>query len=99
MDFVCKQQQCTPIIHYKGEIYNRISVIDMTIKLGPSTNPITKIFRAELQLCKQQHTPTAIKMCFHVSLNISNTLVDLYMKLHKNVDFDGLMCTHLFTCF
>ena len=32
---------------------------DMTIKLGPSTIPITKIFTTELHVCKQQHTPTA----------------------------------------
>ena len=32
---------------------------DMTLKLGPSTNPITDMFTTELNVCKQQHTPTA----------------------------------------
>ena len=31
----------------------------------------------------------------HVSLNISNTLVDMYMKLHTHLDFDGPICTVL----
>ena len=39
--------------------YNRIPVIDMTIKLGPSTNHITNMFTTELHVCKQQHTPIA----------------------------------------
>ena len=65
-------------------------MIDMTIKHGPSTNPITKMFTTELHVCKQQQTP---KMFFHVSLNISNTLVD-----HKHLDFDGLKCRHVFKC-
>ena len=34
-------------------------MIDMTIKVGPSTNPITDMFRTELNVCKQQQTPTA----------------------------------------
>ena len=29
------------------------------IKLGPSINPITNMFKTELHACKQQHTPTA----------------------------------------
>ena len=47
--------------------YNRIPVIDMIIKLGPSTNPITNMFKTELHVCKQQHTPTDGPMCTHVS--------------------------------
>ena len=39
--------------------------------------------------------PQLIKMCFAF---FSNTLVDMYMKLHKHVDFHALMCTYLFTC-
>ena len=66
----------------------------MTIKLGPSTNPITSMFTTELHVRKQQHTPRA-NQNFHVSLNISNTLVDMYMK---HVDFDGPTCSHVFTC-
>ena len=31
-----------------------------------------------------------------VSLNISNTLVDMYMKLPKHLAFDGPICTHVF---
>ena len=44
-------------IHYKGEILwqYRIPVIDMTIKLGPSTNHITNLFTTELHAFKQQH--------------------------------------------
>ena len=61
-------------------------MIDMTIKHGPNTNPITEMFKTELHAFKQQHTPTANKNLFHVSLNISNTLADTYMKLHKYVD-------------
>ena len=68
-------------------------MIDMTIKLCPSTNPITSMFITELHVCKQQHTPD-----FYMFLNMSNTLVDMYMKLHKHVDFDGQMCTHVFAC-
>ena len=34
-------------------------MIDMTIKLGPSTNPITSMYKTELHVCKQQQTPTA----------------------------------------
>ena len=71
-------------------------MIDIAIKLGPSTNHITNMFKTELHVCKQQHTPTAL---FLVSFNISNTLVHtMYMKLHKHVDFDGPMCTHVFKC-
>ena len=33
-------------------------MIDMTIKLGQSTNPITNMYTNELHVCKQ-HTPTA----------------------------------------
>ena len=33
-------------------------MVDMTIKLGPSTNPITEMFATELHVCKQQQTPT-----------------------------------------
>ena len=61
---VCKQcslpvnnNKVTPILHYKGEIllhnYNRIPMIDMTIKLGQSTNPITNMNTTELHVFKQ----------------------------------------------
>ena len=33
-------------------------MIDMTIKPGPSNNPITNMFTTELHVCKQQQTPT-----------------------------------------
>ena len=71
-------------------------MIDMTIKLSSSTNHTTNMFTTELHICKQQ----LITCLFHVSLNISNTLVDIvmYMKLHKILDFDGPMCTHVFKC-
>ena len=68
--------------------YNRIPVLDTTIKLGPSTKPITNMFKTELHVCKQQHTPMANKMSFPC---FSNTLVDMYMKLHKHLGFDGPM--------
>ena len=34
-------------------------MIDMTIKLGQSTNPITNMNITELHVFKQQHMPTA----------------------------------------
>ena len=34
-------------------------MIDMAIKLGPSTDPLTNMFKTELHICKQKHTPTA----------------------------------------
>ena len=34
-------------------------MVDMTIKLSPSTNPITNMCTTELHVCKQQQTPTA----------------------------------------
>ena len=34
-------------------------MIDMAIKLGPSTDPLTNMLKTELHVCKQQHTPTA----------------------------------------
>ena len=43
--------------------------------------------------------PQLIEMSFPVSLNISNALVDMYMKVHKNREFDDPMCTHVFKCF
>ena len=39
-----------------------------------------------------------LKYLLHVSLNISNTLVDMYMKLHKHLGFNGPKCTHVFKC-
>ena len=54
-----KKQQCTPVIHYKGEItlaYNRTPVVGMTIKVCPSANPFTTTYTTELHVCKQQHT-------------------------------------------
>ena len=33
--------------------------MDMTIKLGPSTNPVIGMFTTELNVCKQQQTLTA----------------------------------------
>ena len=69
-------------------------MIDMTFKPGPST---INMYTTELHVCKQQHMPTAnLKCLLHASLNILNTLVDMYMKLHKHLDFDGPICTHVF---
>ena len=48
-------------------------MLDMNIKLGQSTNPITNMFQAELNVCKQQHTPTANKNVFSMFLSISQT--------------------------
>ena len=67
-------------------------MIDMTIKLGPSTNPFPNMITTELHVCKQQHMPTASFPSFYC-----NTLVDImYMKVHKHLGFDGSMCTHVF---
>ena len=71
-------------------------MVDMTFKLGPSINPITNMYTTELHICKQQHPPTANKCLLHVSLNISNTLVDMCMKLHKHLDIDGPISTRVF---
>ena len=103
LQFPCKQQQCNPIIHYKGGILLHITgyPVDMTIKLCPSTSPITSTFTTELHVCKQQHsTPTGNYVIYllQVTLNISNILVDMYMKLHRYRDFNGpitLMCSHV----
>ena len=71
----------------------------MTMKLDPRTNHITSMSTTELHVFEQQHTPIAKLTClFHVSLNISNTIADMYIKLHKYLDFDGPMCTHVFKC-
>ena len=73
-------------------------MIDMTIKLGQSTNSITNMYTTELHVCKQQRMPTA-NCLLHVSLNISNNLVGMYMKLHKHhtyIEFDGSICTCVF---
>ena len=66
---VCKQcslpvnnNKATPTINYKGEILLHITgypMIDMTTKLGQSTDPITNMYTSELHVCKQQHMPTA----------------------------------------
>ena len=69
-------------------------MIDMIIKLGPSTNPSQLSY---LFVNNNRHTQL-IKMVFHVFLNISNTLVDMYMKLHKHLHFDGPMYTHVLKC-
>ena len=77
----------------------RIPVIDVTIKLGPSNNSICNMLTTELHVCKKQQHPQLIKMSFHLSLNISSTLVDMYMKLHKHVNLIAqypLMCS--FVC-
>ena len=44
----------------EGEILLHITgyPVDMTIKLGQSTNLITNMFSTELHVCKQQQTPT-----------------------------------------
>ena len=64
---VCKQcslrvnNNKATLVLKRGDIfaYNRIPMIDMTIKLGQSTNPITNMYTTELHVFKQQHTPTA----------------------------------------
>ena len=62
---VCKQcslrinnNNAFPQYIIKGT-YFRIPMVDMTIKLGQSTNPITNMNTTELHDCKQQHMPTA----------------------------------------
>ena len=41
-----------------------IPIVDMTIKLCPSTNPITTTYTSELHVCKQQHTSfTCFSQC------------------------------------
>ena len=51
--------------HYRGDIpldiANRIPVVDMNIKLCPSTLPITSMFTTEC-MCKQQQTSQYIIM-------------------------------------
>ena len=44
------------------------------------------------------HAHSQLKCLLHVSLNISNTLVDMYMKLHKHLESNGSMCSHVFKC-
>ena len=39
--------------------YNRIPMVDMTIKLGTSIKPITNMYTTGLNVCKQQQTHTA----------------------------------------
>ena len=54
--------KASPTIHLKGDTlhnYNRTPVLGITIKLAPSTNPITTMFTTPLHICKQQQTPTA----------------------------------------
>ena len=41
-------------------------MIDMTIKLGPSTNHITNLFTTELHVCKQQHNYLENKKFFEL---------------------------------
>ena len=55
--------------------YNRIPVIDKTIKLCLiNTNPITNMFTTELHVFKHQQTLTSNLKCpFYVSLDISNS--------------------------
>ena len=74
--------------------YNRIPVVDITVKLCQSTNPTTAMFIPKLHVCKQQHTHSWLKCLFHVSL-ISNTLIGMYLKFHKHLGFDGPKCTHV----
>ena len=78
--------------------YNRIPIVDMTIKLCPSTNPITTTHATQLHVINNNINPQLIKISLHVSLNILNTLVDMYVKLHKHLDFDGQKYTHVFKC-
>ena len=51
---VCKQS--TLRVNNNNALHNMIPVVDMTIKLCPSTNSITTTYRSELHVCKQQHT-------------------------------------------
>ena len=63
-----------PTLVIKGDTfaYNRIPVIDMTIKLCPSTNPITATYTTELHVCKQQYTSFT---CFSRYLKHTNRYV------------------------
>ena len=66
-------------------------MVDMTIKLCPSTNPIT------IQHIQLSYMFVNNKIpILHVSLDISTTLVDMCIKLHKYLGFDGQKCTHVF---
>ena len=70
-------------------------MVDMTIKLCPSTNPIT----TSLQHIQLSYIFVNNNIYFlHVSLDISNALVDMYMKFRKHLGFDGQKCTHVFKC-
>ena len=56
-------------------------MIDMTIKLDQSTNPITNMYTTELHVCKQQHMPTAttpvIDITFKLGLS-TNPITNIY---------------------
>ena len=53
-------------------VNNRTPMIGMTMKLGPSTSPITKIFKTDLHACKK-YTSTANLNVFFMFLSVSQT--------------------------
>ena len=63
-------------------------MVDVTIKLCPSTNPITTTYTTELHVCKQQHTSFT---CY------SRYLKHLSRYVYETC-FDGQKCTHVFKC-
>ena len=86
-------------------------MIDMTFKLGPSTNPITNIYTTELHVCKPQLTSLRCLQLSYMFVNnnihpqlvkmcfpcfsIAYTLVDMYMKLQALMAQCALMCSQL----
>ena len=81
-----KQQQCTPIIHYKGEItlaYNRTPVVGMTIKLCPSANPF--IVMTIILLLQQCLVHVSI-VCVHViRLNYAQVICVIKQNFYKGI--------------
>ena len=71
-------------------------MVNMTIKIKVLSPSLTCLQLSYMFVNNNSHP--LLKCPFHVSINISNTLVDMYMKLHKHLDFDGPMCNHVFKC-
>ena len=72
-------------------------MIDITFKLGPSTNPITNI-QLSYRFVNNNTRLQLIKIsfpCFSQYLKYPSRYV---YKPHKHLDFDGQMGTHRFKC-
>ena len=81
----------------------RPTLVDMTFKLDPSTNPITSMFTTELHICKQQHTPTAnqnmlLFSFFSLNCSTSKTIRGAGLKFCTQVVSNDLMCSDLPKC-